>query len=67
MQNQVDPQLQANPQQDPGPEQPQMQMASQIEPAGFWIRFVALIIDAIVVGIVIWPIQAALMLALVPT
>jgi uncharacterized RDD family membrane protein YckC len=31
---------------------------------GFWIRFVAVIIDAIVVGIVVWPISAMIALAI---
>lgn len=36
----------------------------QIRYGGFWIRFVAFIIDAIIVGIVVWPISVMIALAI---
>lgn len=38
--------------------------ADQVRYGGFWIRFVAFIIDAIIVGIVVWPISVMIALAI---
>jgi len=37
---------------------------AQVRYGGFWIRFVAVIIDALVVGIFVWPISAMIALAI---
>lgn len=37
---------------------------AQVRYGGFWIRFVAVIIDALVVGIFLWPISAMIALAI---
>jgi uncharacterized RDD family membrane protein YckC len=37
---------------------------AQVRYGGFWIRFVAFIIDALVVGIFVWPISAMIALAI---
>lgn len=38
--------------------------SASVRYGGFWIRFLAVIIDAIVVGIVVWPISAMIALAI---
>jgi uncharacterized RDD family membrane protein YckC len=37
---------------------------AQVRYGGFWIRFVAVIIDALVIGIFVWPISAMIALAI---
>jgi uncharacterized RDD family membrane protein YckC len=46
----------------PPPAPPQTAYAAPTHYAGFWIRFVAVIIDALALGIVVWPISGILAL-----
>jgi len=52
------------PQAPAAPVQTQAYAASAVRYGGFWIRFLAAVIDALIVGIVVWPISGMIALAI---
>src|ERR1700746_3955902 len=46
------------------PVQTQAYVAPAVRYGGFWIRFVAVLIDGFIVGIVVWPISGMIALAI---